>query len=242
MEIVLDILKCEKIDPEAYGLSPTANITCITVEISDTHKRVSDILNHISNQSWINKLGVIDQLSFRPSIEKTIKEITKDVTSYIAGNKTISEMGEYIVSATGQDALEQALKYKKLPLPELWKEKESGNGGFDFHNISLSDFFIFGEAKYVSSDSGHRSALQQIYDFIDDENKKDDVDLRNLVSFDGTEQAAANYLLGQKGYAAAFSINAKDPSCTMETAITNDYVKPLSAYSGLYLIGVKIIK
>ena len=138
---------------------------------------------------------------------------------------------------TAQDVLENSFSHRKVPLAELFKEKVSGNPGFDFHTESNSCMIAFGEAKYSGSENTYTKALTQIVDFIS--LAKDDMELTDLQRFVSTK-AVENALNGNKAYIAAFSINAKRPETVFNNVLKSDLLTQLVLYPELYLIGVEV--
>lgn len=142
-----------------------------------------------------------------------------------------------MISLSAQDALESTLQHRKVPLAEIFKERLTGNSGFDFHTESHSNMVAFGEAKYSGSINPYSNALVQIVDFISDE--KDVIELTDLSKF-VSDGAIDNAIRGEKAYIAAFSINAAKPGRIFTNILKSKYIKDLLSYPELYLIGVEV--
>ena len=190
----------------------------------------------ISSTSWINKLSAVDQASYSARAERTIQKLVNDI--FVKVSSPIStQFGEYMVSITSQDALEESANHNALPLAELFKEKVSGNPGFDFHTETATTYLAFGEAKYSGRTTPYEKALVQIQDFV--RLKKDEAELADLKNF-CSEQAANNALHGQKAFVAAFSLNAKRVPRMFSKILACQEVIQLLEYPELYLIGVEV--
>ena len=86
-------------------------------------------------------------------------------------------------------------------LQKLWKEKISGNPGFDFHTETPTEFIAFGEAKYRAASNAYNLALKQIKDFIQE--KKDLKELSDLKNFVGAKAISNISNLNLKAFIAA---------------------------------------
>lgn len=141
-------------------------ITFIRINPEDKKATIEKILNQISNLSWINKL-IPEELvsSMNARVNPTVKLLDKQLTENDDGAIT-SKTGEYFVSEVARETITNELKYTDIPLAELWKEKVSGNPGFDYHSENKDNIIIFGEAKYVANQNAYGRALKQVVDFI----------------------------------------------------------------------------
>ena len=195
------------------------------------------IYNEILNKAWINKYKKdIIRKSIEERVNRTIEKISNKLK--LCENDIIaSEAGEYIISILGKQALSNNLNYIHIPLAELWKEKSSGNPGFDFHSESTNNKIIFGEAKYICGGNAYNSSLSQINDFIS--LKKDlmeIVDLDNLVS----DSSIINFENNRKGYAAAFSSTKIPDAKLIDNICKNPSFQKLLIYDELLLVAVDI--
>lgn len=195
------------------------------------------IYNEIFNKAWINKYKKsVVRKSMEERCNKTIEKISEKL-SLCQDDCISSEAGEYIVSILGKQALVENLNYLNIPLAELWKEKNLGNPGFDFHSESTENKIVFGEAKYVCGKNAYNNSLSQINKFIG--LKKDLIemkDLNDLVS----ELATSNFENGKKGYAAAFSSTKIITDELIKNIIKNKFFKNFLIYDELLLVAVDI--
>lgn len=233
----MKIVTSKKFDITTLGLPTTAcQVYIIHVKIIDINGRAKEIIDVISEKSWIKKLGAVNQIAYSARAEKTITKIVDDILGKV-DNKVTEDFGEYLVSDSAGSALVQEYGHTKIALAELWKEQKSGNPGFDFHTESQSQLIVYGEAKFNTSNSPYTVALNQIVSFVDD--KKDDMelsDLQNLVSVEAVDNAANK----KRGYIAAFSLNAKNHTAIFNKALKTEAAKKLYSHSELYLIGIEI--
>jgi hypothetical protein len=194
------------------------------------------MIDIIADTSWINKLDIIPRVAYearaKVTIDKLINGILKKVTTTVN-----TEFGEFLISVTAQDSLVLKHKHIKVPLAELFKEKKTGNPGFDFHTESNTNLIAFGEAKYSGTINPYTNALTQISRFIDLEKDKMELhDLQNFVSKESIE----NVLVDKKAFVAAFSINSKSPQVIIQNALESEHIDNLLNYDELYIIGIEI--
>lgn len=167
-----------------------------------------------------------------PTVELLNKKLTEEDEGVIT-----SKTGEYFVSEIARETIINELKYKDIPLSELWKEKVSSNPGFDYHSENNDSIIIFGEAKYVSKQNAYGKALKQVVDFI--KNKKDVkefVDLKKFVS----DEAIKNANLGRKGYAIGFSSYSTSTEDLINNIKKSEYFNVLIKYEEIVIVAVDI--
>ncbi|GAT63536.1 hypothetical protein [Paludibacter jiangxiensis] len=232
----MEILSIDIVNMEDYGKTSKGLVYKIHVKITDVESRAKEIIQSISNKSWINNLGVVEQMSYAARAEKTIVKLVTQIFEKVDDTVT-EEFGEYLVSESARDSLINHMDHKFIPLAEIWKEKITGNPGFDFHTESSANLITFGEAKYSSNSNPHTIAINQIVGFIDD--KKDIMDFVHLKNF-ASDEAMQKAINGEKAYVAAFSINGQQYERIFRTAIESDCFEKLLEYPELYLIGVEI--
>ena len=214
----------------------TCLVSTLHVKISDVSEKAKEMIDTISNTSWINQLEVADQVSYTARAERTIKKLANEIFTKVS-SPISTQFGEYMVSMTAQDALEEGAEHIKLPLAELFKEKVLGNPGFDFHTETATTYLAFGEAKYSGRKTPYEKAIIQINSFV--QLRKDQAELTDLQHF-CSKQAVDNALNGMKAYIAAFSINVKNVSRTFSKLLASEEIIPLLEYPELYLIGVEV--
>jgi hypothetical protein len=230
------IVNLEKVDLIKYKKVSTCDVYIVTVTINDIKKRATEMLAKITDQNWMSSLGVCDRVSYSARAKKTIKKLTSDIIKQV-DSKINEEFGEYLVSTSAQEAVCTDLRHDSIPLAELWKEKMSGNPGFDFHTVSPKSIICFGEAKYSSVRTPHMIAVNQIISFIDEE--KDKMELTDLQKFISAG-AMKNALDNKKGYIAAFSLNGKRYNQIFGTVLKSMEVERLLAFNELLLVGIEI--
>ncbi|SEH97581.1 hypothetical protein [Akkermansia glycaniphila] len=200
MNIISHDLQQQKTGDDLFNFRDV-NIHRICVKIDDIENHVDRITHSIQNTSWINALDPISQTSFRAASKKTIEKLIEIFSQQ--DEPVSSELGEYIISISAGDVLEDKLQHKKLPISELWKEKKSGNHGFDFHTITPENKVSFGEAKYGRSSNKHHDSFDQIIDFIaNDKHKIDYVLLKEFIN----EETKNNMSQHKNCFCATFSI------------------------------------
>lgn len=232
----MKILSFTEPDMTIYGHQTSCRVFCIHVKVTDINVCAEEMIEVVSNTSWIDKLeDVVSRAAFKARAKPTIDKLVNNIFRKVTDNVT-KEFGEYMISHSAQSALE-IKSHTKFPLPELFKDKTSGNVGFDFHTESNSPHIIFGEAKYCSSSTPRKKALEQIITFI--EKEKDIAELDYLKNFAKNRISCEKAVLGKKGYVAAFSLNAKNPTEIFENALKSDEVKNLLVHQELYLIGIE---
>ena len=219
-----------------HDKSTSCNVYSIYVEIDDIGAKATEMITMIADTSWISKLDIVTQTSYEARSKITIDKLINGILKKVI-NTVNTEFGEFLISATAQDSLELTYSHNKVPLAELWKEKKTGNPGFDFHTESNADLIAFGEAKYSGITNPYTNALTQISRFID--LKKDKMELVDLKNFTSKE-SINNALVDKKAFVAAFSINSNNPQSIIENALKSENIDSLLNYDELYIIGIKI--
>lgn len=230
-----------EVEKEKYGITQCTSkiFTClVAINASESIKAV---INEINDESWIAKLGIIERTSYEARAIRTVEKIMKECVKFNNSTKEneydYSVVGEYIVSREGRGTLISEFQHTHIPLAELWKEKSSGNPGFDYHSESTSNRIIFGEAKYNSLSNPYNEAIGQVEDFI--EKGKDKMELSDIKHF-VTEKAVDNFLDHKKGFAVSFSVKAVNPCEVIKNAICSELIDKIKQYDEFYIIGVII--
>lgn len=226
------VLDMKKIDTSNHS-----RVAFIRVEPIDLQATLKDIINTLSDLSWISRFDEeYIRESFTVRALPTISDITKKLTAS-SSDKVSSDAGEYVVSELSRNAIVSQLNYLSVPLAELYSKQVSGNPGFDFHTQNDCEILIFGEAKYLSGRNAYGTGLKQVVEFINDRKDiKDISDLRDFFSPATLEKVSQ----GTKGFAIGFS--AKEISSdTLINNITNNHdYKVLLAYEEIVLVAVNI--
>lgn len=225
------------VDYQRYTVKGMAcKIHSICVEIDDIEERAREMIGTIVDTTWMNEMDIINQAAFEACAERTIDKFKSQILEEVADEMN-TEFGEIMISDTAQCVLVSEAEHKRLPLADLFKERVSGNGGFDFHTVSSDDNIIYGEAKYSGINSRYTAAICQINDFIND--KKDIAELSVLRQF-VSDSASLRAIDGKKGYTAAFSLVCADKAQVMRNAVKSTNLKDLHQYEEIYLIGVEV--
>ena len=220
-----------------WGKFTTCRVYTILVKIKNLRNKVPQIIDEISNASWIQKLDEVPRLSYSIRAKNSIKDITRKILKETDSPLNV-DFGQYLISYTGQTSLKEKHNHIKLPLAELFKEKSTGNPGFDFHTESTTELIAFGEAKYSSRGNTHKQAIEQINEFIIKE--KDTAELIDLQNF-ASSKAINNAKNNKKAYVAAFSINSKAPDAILKKILSSQIIDNIiDNYPELYLIGIMI--
>ena len=220
-------------------LFDSRNIHFICVEIDDIPSYAKELIESIKNTSWIDKLDKIGKLAYTETTLETIKKLIS-IFSY-SEDPISTDFGEYLISMTAGSSLEELLSHDILPLSELWKEKKSGNPGFDFHTITPQKYISFGEAKYSAIRNTYKAAIKQIVSFINQ--KKGNRDLPHLRII-AEKEAVDNYMNGYKCYCAAFSLKSVQSFNAIIKSITSlaDFEKIIHDGNEAFIIGIKICR
>lgn len=235
----MKIQKCEHIDK--FSDETPCNIYYLEIIIDDVYKHAGDLIIKIKDNSWIDKLDAISKISYQRKVSDTAKKLEEIFKNQI--NSDASEIskdfGEYMISLDSAESLKQSLNHKIIPLAELWKEKITGNPGFDFHTESPQKTIAFGEAKYRSSGNAYGIAAKQVKEFIGEE--KDKGDVVNLRHLGVSETAIENLITNKRDFILAYSVNSENPDKIKINCLNNSDVQFLNTQAQtLYLIGVHI--
>lgn len=226
------VLNVRKIDASNHN-----RVTFIRVEPTDLQATLTDIINTLSDISWISRFDEeYIREGFRARALPTIRDITEKLNTS-SSDKVSSDAGEYVVSELSRNAIISQLKYLSVPLTELYSKQVSGNPGFDFHTQNDCETLIFGEAKYLSGQNAYGTGLRQVVEFIDDEKDiKDIPDLRDFVS----QKALKKVSQGTKGFAIGFSAKSTPSDILIAHIIENKDYKTLLTYEEIVLVAVNI--
>ena len=207
------------------------------LKITDHKFYAQKMIHMVCDNSWISALDTISQTAYEKTVERTSEKLKEIFSRQAFDSQLKDDFGEYMISISSIMCLVERLSHKEVPLSELWKEKVTGNPGFDFHTISPEIIFAFGEAKYRSNSNAYSEAAEQVFNFID--LGKDFVDLIHLQNF---SQKAAQKLANEKirSFTVAFSMHSDNYGTIFNNALGNDFIKKISTHAQeLYLIGVQ---
>lgn len=230
----MKLLWVEEIDLASLGKKSSTKVFSACVSISDISSTAQELILRVRDTSYLSGMDFSDQQAFLAVAQPTIEKLADDIFANVEDSVT-THFGEYLVSDSAQTLLELQFHHTRLPLAEIVKPRKSGNEAFDFHTTSPDDVLTFGEAKYNATKNSYKDALKQIVGFIND--KKDVGELIVLKHFTN-KNAVKNASVGKKSYAAAFLINAKEPTKILENSLS--HIDNLLGHEELYLIGVTI--
>jgi hypothetical protein len=199
------------------------NVRLIRVQPNNLNTTLGDILNTLSSMCWISQMSDVLKQAYHVRAQATIDKLNDDFTNGTV-SEIISNTGEYIVSELTRSSIVNELNYMDIPLGELFKQKATGNPGFDIFTVNTNEQILFGEAKYVANSNAYNNAIKQINRFITE--KRDQTDLPDLVQFN-IANAISNASNGDRGFIAGFS------STTISDANLEQNIKDNAAYKAL---------
>jgi hypothetical protein len=222
----------------ATGNTWPCNVHMLVLEINDHQAYAKQMLNEINENAWIEKLNPVAKVTYEKRVARTASALTKIFNDQVDKSKIVSEFGEYMISMSTVACLVEKLTHKPIPLAELWKEKVTGNPGFDFHSEEPSATIVFGEAKYRRGGNAYDSAAKQVVNFV--QNEKDLGDAESLENF-ASETAISNLVINKsRSFTLAFSISSDDYALIFKNASLNaNVIKVAQTSQNLFLIGVK---
>lgn len=220
-----------------------ATVYIAFVTINNYQQEASQLINKISDNSWLNDLDEIARLSFQTKVQNTAEKMIQIFKNAQSPSQTQiqSDFGEYLISLKSEDILETQYNHKPFPLSELWKEKIGGNGGFDFHTESPSEYITFGEAKYRSYSNSYSDASTQVVKFISPQNKKDIGDIYLLMGLNASKNSIDNLKNGKRNFAIGFSLHSSNYSLIERNIMSEPSIQNLIQIAEeLYIIGFEI--
>lgn len=238
----MQIISIEQISTTEYGaITEHPNVYAIYAQIdsNDFENEGLLLIHQLNDTNWMSTLDEIDSAAYNERARQTIEKLTQVVIQALKESDLTKEFGEYLISHSAQEILYNEFRHTKIPLAELWKERKTGNPGFDFHTLSSTNILVFGEAKYQTRQSPYRKAIQQVDNFIN-ENKdlKELTDLRRFVS----EEASRKVIAGDKGYTVAFSIRGnKSMDDLLRNSIRLILGNSIMNSSEIYIIAIEIV-
>lgn len=229
-----DVIECFKISDKGYS---HPNVIFIRIEPSDLKTTINDIICSLNNLSWIETFDKeYIKKSFKIRASRTAEHLSNKLNNF-AQDKVTTDIGETVVSELSRLAIVNELEYRDIPLAELFKQKISGNHGFDFFSETLSQFIVFGEDKYVSNSNGYGRALEQIERFIIEE--RDTSDLNDIDRF-VSDSSLNNHTKNDKAFACAFSATSIKSETLIDNILNNDNFNKIKHHREIILIAVNI--
>lgn len=177
------------------------NVRFIRVQPNDLKITLGYILATLTSKCWISQIADMLKQSYETRVQSTINKLNEDFTNG-TDSQIISNVGEYVVSELTRSSIVNELHYMDIPLGELFKQKATGNPGFDIFTVNLNEQILFGEAKYVTNANAYNSAIKQVNRFIVE--KRDLADLPDLLPFN-IDNAISKASNGDRGFIAGFS-------------------------------------
>lgn len=228
----MKILECKNIDTDNHN-----NIFFIRIDPEDISITLRNIISVLSDLSWISKF---DKEYVRKSFIKRATDSAKYLSDKILKNDkdTITaNAGEYVVSELAREALIAKLNYLDIPLAEIFKEKISGNSGFDFYSCNNYKIIIFGEAKYTSERNAYGIGMEQVNRFISEQ--QDISDLADIDKF--FEEYSLNKAnAGEKAYAVAFAAKKTKSEDIISGITKNKYYNNLAIHKEVIYLAINI--
>ncbi len=213
-------------------------VHALVIQISDHQSYAKSMLEKINENNWINHLNPVAKVTYKKRVERTAEGLARNFAKQANNSQVQAEFGEYMISMSTVESLVAELDHKGIPLSELWKEKLSGNPGFDFHTETPCNYVAFGEAKYRSTGNAYQMAGESVVRFIGDQKDFGDAEaLRNFV----TSAAMSNLVDDEtRSFTLAFSISSNNCELIFQNAMKNKHVKAVAKCAKhLFLVGVK---
>ena len=215
------------VNPVAYTIRVNKiiepNVRFIRVHPNDLKITLGYILASLSSMCWISKMSEDLRLGYEVRAQSTIEKLNEEFTKG-SDSEIISNTGEYVVSELTRSAIVNELNYLDIPLGEFFKQKASGNPGFDIFTVNTNDQILFGEAKFVAKANPYNNAIKQVNRFVSE--KRDLSDIPDLVPFT-TREARIKANSGDRGLIAGFS------STTISNEELEQNIKDNDAYKAL---------
>jgi len=219
-------------------LNIEGNNYLIRINPTDIKLTLRDVFDSLSNTAWIS---AFDQKYIRDSYSQRAQDTIEYIATKIIRDEedTItSDSGECVVSELARKTVVSHMGYLDIPLGELIKYKTFGNHGFDFFTINHEKVILFGEAKYVASQTAYGKAFKQIYRFESIE-KKDVKDISEIDRF-CCEVSKNNHANGIKGFMAAFSSKNIETDKLIEGIKRNANYQKIKNFNELICIAVNL--
>lgn len=228
----MKIIDCRKIDFDRHE-----RVTFIRVEPENIHTTLEDILRVLCDLSWI---GQFDNTYLKNCFEKRCNRTVKYFVHNIeagSDDKVTGNVGEYVVSEIAREAIISELKYKDIPLAELFKKKKIGNAGFDFYTENELETLIFGEAKFLTGKNAYGKGCKSVCKFVTEYN--DVEDLENINAFFSPE-TLEKVNKGIKGFSIGFSSKNTSSDNLIEGILKNTHYSKLLDYEEIILVAVDV--
>lgn len=213
------------------------HIKFLRIDPTDIKLTLKNVLDSFMNLSWLSKFDE-DYLkdSYKLRCEQSINHIATNIINQNDSSVTRSS-GEYIVSELARSSVVDTHSYLDIPIADLFKKQTVGNPGFDFYTLNLKKNILFGEAKYITKQSGHLSALKQSYDFyIQKQHKSEIPDIQDFFC----KESLSNCNKDEIGFMVAFSAKKTTTANFINIIKKNANYQELIKYKEVILIAVNI--
>lgn len=212
------------------------NVRLIRVQPNDLKVTLRYILVTLSSKCWISQITDILKQAYEVRVQSTIDKLNNNFANG-TNLQIINDAGEYVVSELTRSSIVNELHYMDIPLGELFKQKATGNPGFDIFTVNLNEQILFGEAKYVANKNAYNNAFKQVNRFIAE--KRDMTDLPDLIPFN-INNAIDNASKGERGFIAGFSSTSISDATLEENIKNNDAYKVLLKDKEIICVAVDV--
>lgn len=213
------------------------HVKFLRVNPTDIKLTLKNVLDSLMNLSWLSNFDkdyLVD--SYKLRCEQSIKHIATNIIKQNDSSVTRSS-GEYVVSELARISVVDTHSYLDIPIADLFKKQIVGNPGFDFYTLNANKNILFGEAKYITKQSGHLSALKQSYNFyIQKQHITEIADIRDFFCKDSLENCNKDEI----GFMVAFSAKKTTTANFIKIIKKNPNYQELIKFKEVILIAVNI--
>jgi len=213
------------------------HIKFLRINPTDIKLTLKNVLDSLMSMSWLynfDKEYLVD--GYKERCEQSINHISKNILKQNDSAVT-SSSGEYVVSELARTSVVDTYSYLDVPIADLIKKQVVGNPGFDFYTLNSKKNILFGEAKYISRQSGHLKALEQSYKFyLQKQHITEIPDIQNFFC----EESLTNCNKGEIGFMVAFSAKKTETKDFIEIIKKNKDYQELRKFKEVILIAVNI--
>lgn len=213
------------------------HIKFLRISPTDIRLTLKNVLDSFMDLSWLSKFDedyLVD--SYKLRCEQSVKHIATNIIKENDSSVTRSS-GEYIVSELARSSVVDTYSYLDIPIADLFKKQTVGNPGFDFYTLNSNKNILFGEAKYITKQSGHLSALRQSYSFFTQ--KQHITEIADIKDF-FCKDSLSNCTKDEIGFMVAFSAKTTTTDKFIEIIKKNADFQELKKFKEVVLIAVNI--
>jgi hypothetical protein len=213
------------------------HVKFLRINPTDIKLTLKNVLDSLMNLSWLSNFDedyLVD--SYRLRCEQSIKHIATNIIKQNDSSVTRSS-GEYVVSELARSSVVDTHSYLDIPIADLFKKQTVGNPGFDFYTLNSNKNILFGEAKYITKQSGHLSALKQSYNFYTQKQHITEIaDIRDFFCKDSLKNCNKDEI----GFMVAFSAKKTTTANFVKIIKKNPNYQELIKFKEVILIAVNI--